>query len=110
MTTSGNMPSRIQLKRTRGWRKPKEAVVVSRPSKFGNPWHVGPDTSRKTAVDQYRKWLRGDMGGHLSEQRRAVIESLPELRGRDLACWCPIEEPCHADVLIEMAREIVSLR
>lgn len=38
--------------------------------------------------------------GHLpftAEQARA------ELAGRDLACWCPLDQPCHADVLLEIA-------
>lgn len=26
-----------------------------------------------------------------------------ELRGKDLACWCPLDQPCHADVLLEIA-------
>lgn len=26
-----------------------------------------------------------------------------ELAGRDLACWCPLDQPCHADVLLEIA-------
>lgn len=27
-----------------------------------------------------------------------------ELAGRDLACWCPLDQPCHADVLLEIAK------
>ena len=30
-------------------------------------------------------------------------KALPELRGKDLACWCKEGEPCHADVLLELA-------
>lgn len=26
-----------------------------------------------------------------------------ELAGKDLACWCPLDQPCHADVLLEIA-------
>ncbi|MGO8055976.1 DUF4326 domain-containing protein, partial [Rhizobium leguminosarum] len=26
-----------------------------------------------------------------------------ELRGKNLACWCPLDQPCHADVLLEIA-------
>jgi hypothetical protein len=26
-----------------------------------------------------------------------------QLRGKDLACWCPLDQPCHADVLLEIA-------
>jgi hypothetical protein len=25
------------------------------------------------------------------------------LRGKNLACWCKLGEPCHADVLLELA-------
>ena len=32
-----------------------------------------------------------------------IIEALESLRGKDLACWCPLDQPCHADVLIEFA-------
>lgn len=28
---------------------------------------------------------------------------LAPLRGRDLACWCRLDQPCHADVLLELA-------
>ena len=26
-----------------------------------------------------------------------------DLAGKDLACWCPLDRPCHADVLLELA-------
>lgn len=32
-----------------------------------------------------------------------VVFDLSELRGKDLACWCPLDQPCHADVLLEIA-------
>ncbi len=35
--------------------------------------------------------------------RHELIERLPELRGKNLACWCPLDMPCHADVLLELA-------
>lgn len=28
---------------------------------------------------------------------------LKQLRGHDLACWCPLDQPCHADVLLKLA-------
>lgn len=34
-------PKRIQLKRTKGWRKPEGVIVVARPSKWGNPFKLG---------------------------------------------------------------------
>ena len=97
------MPKRIQLQTRHGWRKPQDAVVVAATSKWANPWHLGPSRTRASVVDAYRHWLLGRMGEDLAQQRRLLVESLPELRGRDLACWCPLEEPCHADVLLELA-------
>ena len=44
------------------------------------------------------KWKRR-IGGHPSEMARS------ELRGKDLVCWCPLDQPCHADVLLELAAE-----
>lgn len=118
-------PQRIRLSRARGWRKPPGAVVVARPTRWGNPFRVGeaymwaaadpdeawpvpthrepgvhddgarvvvcPDTA--TAVEWFRRWAVGD---YAAEARRL-------LRGRDLGCWCPLDRPCHADVLLEIA-------
>lgn len=39
-------PKRIQLRRTRGWRKPPGAIIVARPSKWGNPWSVANEIDR----------------------------------------------------------------
>ncbi|MDT7613280.1 MAG: hypothetical protein QOF00_727 [Pseudonocardiales bacterium] len=93
------MPERIQLRRTRGWRKPEGAVVVSRPSRWGNPFPVGgdvPDRARSVAL--YEQYLADRP--ELRERARA------ELRGRDLACWCPVGEPCHGDVLMRVANAL----
>ena len=86
------MPARIQLRRTKGWRKPEGAVVVSRPSRWGNPFPIGPDRSAAEAVARYREWI-----APRADEVRA------ELRGRDLCCWCPLDRACHADVLLELA-------
>jgi Domain of unknown function (DUF4326) len=96
-------PARIQLRRTKGWRKPPGAVVVSRPTRWGNPFPV-INGDRATAVTEYRQWLTGHTpsSGRLRRPTRDDIESL---RGHDLACWCPLDQPCHADVLVEMANQ-----
>jgi hypothetical protein len=97
-------PRRIQLRRTKGWRKPPGAVVVSRPSRWGNPFRPGaphPETgkplTREEMVRLYRAHVSPGGPGALSR------EELDELRGHDLACWCRLDEPCHADVLLELA-------
>jgi hypothetical protein len=84
---------RIQQHRIKGWRKPADAISVARPHKWGNPYRTGqpgiPDA--QAAVELYREWLPTS-GLQLSE-----------LTGRDLMCFCPLEQPCHADVLLELA-------
>jgi hypothetical protein len=89
--------ARIQLRRIRGWRKPAGAVVVSRPSKWGNPFRVGVDGDAAWCAAAYRRaLLAGELVVTLEDVRR-------ELAGRDLACWCPPGAPCHADVLLALA-------
>jgi hypothetical protein len=38
------------------------------------------------------------------KERDELVRRLPELRGKDLACWCG-EGPCHADILLELANQ-----
>lgn len=116
------MVERIQRKRTRGFQLPEGAVCVTRPGKWGNPFVVGMPyfvtdimayrrgqplsqaewhaMTAEDAVDCYRKWFSaqvGKSGFALSEEART------ELRGRDLACFCPLDAPCHADHLLKVA-------
>lgn len=93
-------PVRIQRQRTKGWRMPAGAVYVGRPSRWGNPWRVrrGPRNAYRVtlpsiAVDRFRK----------SFAELAPLGFFEPLRGHDLACWCPLDQPCHADVLLELA-------
>ena len=83
------MPKGIQRKRTKGWRMPENCVYVGRPTKWGNPF--------KVAI------LGHDLAVELYE--RCVLSGLPvhELRGKNLACWCPLDQPCHRDVLLQAA-------
>jgi hypothetical protein len=96
------MPQRIQLRRTKGWKLPDGAVVVSRGSgerPFANPFQAGTDG------DGNRAHLTGLYRAYLSrpEHTELVQRIKTELRGKDLACWCPLNGPCHADVLLEIA-------
>lgn len=99
------MPSRLQRKRTRGYRAPPGAVYVGRPTVFGNPFRTVL-ISREQCVAAFRSWLADDSGrlGH-EEQRRRLLERLSELRGKDLMCWCRPGDACHADVLLEIANQ-----
>jgi len=99
-------PRRVQLSRRRGARKPPNTRVVARPSKWGNPWRVGStvttedgvevEVDRELAVDLYRRYLPHAIAAPGSDLDVAT------LRGKNLACWCPLDEPCHVDVLLEL--------
>lgn len=109
---------RIQRQRTKGWRMPEGAVYVGRPGVFGNPWDAIPGEHDR-AVRIFRAWLIGshlrrdlqeiyeNLGpadiGALDARRGRLLARLPELRGKNLACYCPLDRPCHADVLLELA-------
>jgi len=115
-------PQRVKLRRTKGWRLPAGAKSVARPTRWGNPFRVvqlwdhqfgwtyravggdlhGPDRLYRTeaiadAVDLFRLHA-GPMGSFEIDQA-----DLDLLRGADLACWCPLDGPCHADVLGDWA-------
>ena len=87
------MGKRIQRKRVRGWKMPKDAVYVGRPTNYGNPYRMEIDGSREEVVAKYRVWL--------AEKLEENPNFLDPLKGKDLACWCPLNKPCHADVILE---------
>lgn len=142
-------PQRIQLRRTKGWRKPEGAIVVARPTKWGNPyvvgkaqvrmpalnggdwehegrlfktsgqrhpfvryidgrdvttWHQVENATAEQCVEMYREYVTGALGPRLNFRHPDMTAAIrAELAGHDLACWCPLDQPCHADVLLELA-------
>lgn len=73
-------------------KKEKYDIYIGRPSKWGNPFVVGRDGSREDVVRLYKKWLMNNP---------SLLNSLGELKGKTLACWCaPLA--CHGDVLVEL--------
>lgn len=131
------MPTRIQRKRTRGWRAPldtqgRKPKYVGRGTPFGNPWTV---VKTNTGTGWAVQWA-----GHANQHRplglsdfvpandqrdaHALAVELYEtwvhshttllgrirrdLAGRDLMCWCPKSLPCHTDVLLKLAALPVS--
>jgi len=105
------MPKRIQRQRTKGWRMPEGAVYVGRPTKWGNPYSVGEINGwtgdriadRAEAVSVFTAELQTLKSFRPDDFDVWLIDVRVELRGRDLACWCPLDQPCHADVLLELA-------
>lgn len=99
-------PKRIQRKRTKGWKMPPNTVYVGRPSIWGNPYFlvrcIGSEEDkrldRERAVNNFRGYLLANQAG--AERFRLPVHTL---RGKDLACWCPLDQQCHADVLLEIA-------
>jgi hypothetical protein len=108
------MPKRIHRKRVKGWRMPPNTVVVNRPSRWGNIYRVGSEHDGSTvlnaahAVELFRDWVT---------PHSCIIRD--HLRGKNLACYCklcPVHadgkplgvecldcQPCHADILLELA-------
>lgn len=109
------MAERVQLRRTKGWRKPENTVVVARPSKWGNPYTIADyewyedctdAEKRSMAVSDFKGLVEGCWKGFEDPpppSYPSVDEIRADLRGKNLACWCPLDRPCHADVLLEVA-------
>lgn len=71
------------------------AVNVSRPSRWGNPFAAAKmPGGAPEAVARFRQEIASDP--LFRERARAA------LRDKNLACWCAPDQPCHADVLLEI--------
>ncbi len=111
------MPERIQRKRTKGWRMPEGAIYVGRPTKWGNPfvvhihrlrcspgWVLCPTWNVDSAEQATTRYKHSLIYPVTHQPAMPDIDDIRyELRGHDLACWCPLNQPCHADVLLELA-------
>ena len=95
-------PIRIQLRRTKGWRMPENTVKVDRSTNWGNPYAARDYGGRfpDRPVDLFRDFMASDETKALMMWGR-----LEKLRGKNLACWCALDAPCHADVLLELANK-----
>ena len=113
-------PQRIQRQRTKSCKMPLNTVYVGRPSMWGNPfkldkglcgepWRVyqrgviqpcrTKEEAQAEAVNAFRLMLLYDH----PRNRQLLTDVKTKLRGKNLACWCPLDQPCHADVLLELA-------
>lgn len=97
-------PHRVQLRRTKGWRMPENTVKVARPTKWGNPYPIAASNgfhpreagyTRPQAVLAFKIRMTGLIA-------IGAVDLTP-LRGKNLACFCALDQPCHADVLLELA-------
>lgn len=118
------MPKRIQRERTKGWRIPAGTVCIDRSTKWGNPYYIKKITDRSgtrfyvfdkddlVLADFDTKTQAAEYAVELFEtsvkQRcdlRFVNEIKRELKGKDIACWCAEDAPCHGDILLEIANK-----
>jgi hypothetical protein len=120
-------PVRLQRSRKKGFDLQKlslktnglPAVNVARPSRFGNPFikaaaiesgYASEGSWRAFVVECFSDWLGPTRSGRdwwqgpqADKCRSAILDRLASLRGKNLACWCAPDAPCHADVLLELA-------
>lgn len=106
------MPKRFQLSRRAGWRMPPNSVKCDRTTKFGNPFMVA-DYGQPEAVASFRTLMTceevdiqarwPERAGELMAWRRRILENLDALTGSDLGCWCRLDQPCHVEVLLDLA-------
>jgi uncharacterized protein DUF4326 len=114
------------MSRQRPWRvEHPDAVIVARPSKWGNPITFSDVGGQFPSLDErevatmivrdfeylatrgllaFPNWrFAGGRRGPVEFTYPSLGEIRAELVGRDLACWCPLDQPCHADVLLQIA-------
>ena len=91
------MAKRIQRKRIKGYRFPEGAIYIGRWSKWGNAFKK-ERYGRGGAVDMFQNYI-----GHPNSPLGFEPEEIEELRGKDLMCWCSLDEACHGDVLLRIA-------
>jgi len=116
-----NKPQRIQRRSDRGFKLPPNTVCVTRGTKWGNPFAVvghdgvfavlgevrgeaycfGPFIDRADAANQAVELFDEKILANID----GVAEAIADLRGKNLACFCPIGQPCHADLLLEICSE-----
>lgn len=91
-------------------------MIVDRRTKWGNPVKVCPhgkasgitcqceDECASTATHAVTRFRHFLLYPCIQDPWVPDVDDIRgELRGRDLACWCPLDQPCHADVLLELA-------
>jgi len=70
-------------------------VYIGRPSKWGNPFIIGVDGTRKEVIEKYLEW---------APKQKYLMDSLHELDGKILGGWCkPLS--CHGDILIKLIED-----
>lgn len=91
-------------------------IYIGRPSKWGNPFKVGepiwnPEDEDKMSlitpknINECVELFRVYIEKGITRSYTWMYKDLHELKGKNLSCWCKIGEPCHADILLEIANK-----
>ncbi len=106
------MPDRITLSRAKGWRMPPNTVKVDRSTRWGNPFRVGQTVHSGTGREATQEDIatQADAVRAFADMLQLDLRNYPStedirthLRGKTLACWCKPGDPCHADILLQVA-------
>ncbi len=110
-------PERVQLRRAKGWRMPPNTMKVDRTTKWGNPFVVGVHGTREECWRWFAimlngmlvlGWKEADGSWHADKQQeyqKFVRKNRHLLIGKNLACWCPPDAKCHADILLDVGKK-----
>ncbi|HUP08534.1 MAG TPA: DUF4326 domain-containing protein [Caldimonas sp.] len=99
------MPQRVKLSRAKGWRMPPHTLKVDRTTRWGNPYTPAESGSMTEAVQRHARWMRGELPAPDGKPPPTQDEIRAALGGHNLACWCPLDGPCHADLLLKLAND-----
>lgn len=80
------------------WKKNPNAIYIGRPSRWGNPYRLRKEDERNLCLIYYEEWL--------NRMLKAYPDFLKPLIGKDLICWCPLDKPCHVDILIKYIKKL----
>ena len=84
---------------------PPNTVCVTRPGVYGNPFIVGKDGTAEECVAKYRDAWKRALKYDYPYAPFGDAVYLGPLKGKDLACYCKLSDPCHADILLELANK-----
>lgn len=129
MKNISNKPVRVQRLRKKGFKLQDTSpngfpvIYVGRPTKFGNPFKLTPDGwimcysinrnildhwiywsatggfDLSDIVDLYEQWIKGEF-------KQSCLPTPPDysiLKGKNLSCFCSLNKPCHADMLLRLS-------
>lgn len=116
--TNTHVMTNTQVVHVRHYHGPHKTVYIGRPQRgfpwrFGNPFPITESVNRTKCIERYRLWLQeGLTFGNpdaTPERRQWILDNLPTLRGKKLACFCK-PQACHGDVLVEMLERMEVIR